>query len=184
MPFAESIVIKVPNAGAAFAWHRDGSLKTGPLPERGVNFGIYLHASDTENGCLHVLPGSHRRGRIDLEALVEKCGHLPGALPVAAEPGDVVVYSRNLAHGSFANASPDLRVTVYFGYHARQTVEGIYAPEHIRQRMQVIPLAIGRRVASGLYVDEAPYSYRPLSDTGELGAAAQQQILRASPLAV
>ena len=61
LPFAESIVIKLPQNGAAFAWHQDGSFKTGAQTERGVTFGIYLHDSTPQNGCLRVLSGAHTR---------------------------------------------------------------------------------------------------------------------------
>lgn len=71
LPFAESIVIKMPEDGAPFPWHQDGTFKTGPQPERGINFGIYLYPSTETNGCLFVIPGSHTKGRIDLPALTK-----------------------------------------------------------------------------------------------------------------
>ena len=37
VPFAESIVVKLPRTGSPFAWHQDGSFKSGAVPERGVN---------------------------------------------------------------------------------------------------------------------------------------------------
>ena len=62
--------------------------------------------------------------------------------------GDVLVHSRNLVYGSFANISPDPRVTVYFGYHARATVAGIYEEAHIEKRRQAIALAVRMRQRS------------------------------------
>jgi len=166
LPFAESIVIKMPEDGAPFPWHQDGQFKTGPQPERGINFGIYLYPSTEQNGCLYVIPGSHKKGRINLPALIEKHGErLPDAVPMPAEPGDLVIHSRNLVHGSFPNTSPDLRITVYFGFHARTTVEHIYAPEHIHKREAIIPHCIHERKSSGLYANETPYTYRPLPET-------------------
>lgn len=162
LPFAESIVIKMPEDGAPFPWHQDGNFKTGPQPERGINFGIYLYPSTEANGCLYIIPGSHKQGRIDLQALIEKHGpHLPNAIPMPAEPGDLVIHSRNLVHGSFPNTSPELRITVYFGFHTRQTVKNIYPPEHILKREAVIPLCIQARQQSGLYPNETPYTYTP-----------------------
>jgi len=185
LPFAESIVLKLPNQGAPFWWHQDGTFKTGPVLERGVNFGIYLYPSTEANGCLRVIPQSHRWGQVDLEAMVAEHGErLPDSILLSAEPGDILVHSRNLIHGSFSNTSPDMRVTVYFGFHARQTVEGVYTAGHIQQKMQVIPLCVRERAESGLYPSETPYSYRPLADHEPLRPSAQEIVLRAPALGV
>ena len=172
VPFAESIVIKMPENGAAFAWHQDGNFKTGPVPERGVNFGIYLNPSTEQNGCLHVIPGTHRQGKVDIDSLVVEDARQEGAMksetpilrgliPVPAESGDLLIHSRNLVHGSFPNESRDLRVTVYFGFHALTTVEEIYPVEHIRLRMGAVLLAVRERQESGLYPEETPFRYLP-----------------------
>jgi len=164
LPFAESIVIKMPTDGAPFPWHQDGQFKTGPQPERGVNFGIYLYPSNQNNGCLYVIPGSHLKGQVDIQKQIEQHGqHLPNAIPVATNPGDVVLHSRNLIHGSFPNTSPDLRITVYFGFHARKTVEHVYPSDHIAKREAVIPLCIQSRKNSALFSNETPYVYKTSS---------------------
>ena len=145
VPFAESIVIKVPHCGAAFDWHQDGSFKTGMQPERGVNFGIYLYPSTVENGCLQVIPKSHQWGQVDLKSMVETHGsRLPDSIPVPVNAGDVIVHNRNLVHGSFTNRSAVFRRTVYFGYHHRQTVTGVFTSDHVYQREKVGALAIQR----------------------------------------
>ena len=183
LPFAESIVIKMPTDGAPFPWHQDGKFKTGPQPERGLNVGIYLYPSNEKNGCLYVIPGSHLKGQIDIEKEIEQHGQrLPNAIPVATEPGDVVLHSRNLIHGSFPNTSPDLRVTVYFGFHARATVQNVYPPDHIAKREAVIPLCIQSRKNSGLFPNETPYTYQPQASSDLTGS--QEDILNASALTV
>lgn len=173
VPFAESIVIKLPHVGAPFAWHQDGRFATGQVPERGVNFGIYLYHSDESNGCLYVVPGSHRNGRVDIAAQIASHGErLPGSIPVPVAAGDVIVHSRNLVHGSFTNRSPEQRVTVYFGYHARSTVEGEFAGEQIRRRAQVVELALAARAADRRFTDRTVYRYRPWIAAAGNGAAA------------
>ena len=182
VPFAESIVIKLPQCGAPFAWHQDGSFKSGEVPERGGNFGLYLHEASDANGCLFVVPKSHEQGRIDLSLLIaEPDGRPPGAIPVAAAPGDVIVHSRNLVHGSFANISPDPRVTIYFGYHARTTVAGIYEEAHIERRRQAIALAVRMRQRSGIFPGEVPFDYSVDQVQAEEG---RDEVLQAPPLAV
>jgi hypothetical protein len=60
VPFGDSYVTKPPRDGAGFTFHQDTGISV-EFPydwqeERGVNFGIYLHDSTIDNGCLHVLP--------------------------------------------------------------------------------------------------------------------------------
>ena len=185
VPFAESIVIKLPDQGAPFWWHQDGNFKTGPVLERGINFGIYLYPSTEDNGCLRVIPKSHTWGQVDLQAMIDEHGErLPDSIPVPAEPGDILVHSRNLIHGSFTNTSPDMRITVYFGFHARKTVEGVYPEEHIKQRMQVIPYAIHTRAQADRFAHETPYTYQPLANSLTLSETEQQAVLRAKTLSV
>jgi len=196
VPFAESIVIKVPHCGAAFDWHQDGSFKTGVQPARGVNFGIYLYPSTVNNGCLQVIPKSHQWGQVDLKSMVETHGStLPDSIPVPVDAGDVVVHNRNLVHGSFTNHSSDLRITVYFGYHHRQTVTGVFTSDHIYQREQVVALAIQRwtefkQVAEdknkSTLATEAPTlaSNRFHSAVRHLSAEEEVEILRVPPLAI
>eukprot|EP01048_Picozoa_sp_COSAG05_P018197 COSAG05_NODE_2619_length_2831_cov_3.448023_1_plen_254_part_10 len=89
VPFGDSYVAKPPRDGAGFTFHQDtGSRTDFPYEwqaERGVNFGIYLHESTVENGCLHVIPGSHRTKK-DMPALIAAAGGtgklLPGCIPV------------------------------------------------------------------------------------------------------
>ncbi len=161
LPFAESIVIKMPNCGAPFDWHQDGTFKTGWAPMRGVNFGIYLHASSIDNGCLYAVPGSHLKGPADIATMLDSSGmHLVDAIPIVAAPGDVIVHSRNLVHGSYANRSQALRVTVYFGFHQPETVKDVYTIDHIKRRAQMVHLAVEERQQHTNFLDEISYSYR------------------------
>ena len=186
VPFSESIVVKLPHVGAPFAWHQDGRFVTGEVPERGVNFGIYLHDSDESNGCLFVVPASHRTGRVDIAAQVAAHGaRLPGSIPVPVAAGDLIVHSRNLVHGSFTNRSPEQRVTVYFGYHARATVEGEFTPEQIRRRAQVVELALAARAADRRFADGTGYRYCPwIAAVGNGAAADPATALRTPALAL
>ena len=185
VPFAESTVIKMPEDGAPFTWHQDGQFRTGPQPERGINLGIYLYPSNEENGCLFVIPGSQKWGQADIAGMIKEHGErLPGSDPGPVEPGDVIVHSRNLIHGSFANHSSDLRVTVYFGFHHRPSLEEFFEKKEIEKRSRIIPLAIRKRRDSGLFPDEQPYHYQPLPEAGDLESDEIDGILRATPSAI
>ena len=61
---------------------------------------------------------------MDIKAMVEENGsdRLPGAVPMICEPGDVVMSNRQALHASFANTSPQKRITINFGFHRRRSV--------------------------------------------------------------
>ena len=183
VPFDESIVLKMPNHGAGFAWHQDGKFRTGSDVERGHNFGIYLNASTVDNGALHVLPGSHRQGIVDLAAKVEEHGfELPGSVPVPAGPGDANIHSRSLAHGSKPNASPHLRVTWYVGFHHRDAIEGVWDETAIQDKRNLVPIAVEARKASGRYPDEDPFPYQAFGLQWPASAPDRERALRSPGL--
>ena len=183
VPFDESIVVKMPHHGAGFAWHQDGNFKTGAVAERGHNFGIYLAPSTIGNGALHVLPGSHRRGILDLAAMAERHGFaLPGSVAAPAGPGDANVHSRSIAHGSQPNASPDLRVTWYVGFHHRDAIRGAWDEAAIEGRRLLIPVAVEARRRSGRFPNEQPFPYRHLGLEPPAAPADRERALRSIAL--
>jgi ectoine hydroxylase-related dioxygenase (phytanoyl-CoA dioxygenase family) len=153
--------IKHPRLGGSVAWHQDGwthwdspDLDAGT---HGFNFMAQLYGCDAENG-LWVVPGSHRRGKLDIAALVAAAGseRLPDAVPLICGPGDVAICNRQALHGSFANTSDRARVTINFGFHRRASVLGVesggvhnpvavYDEARIRERSRLIAYAIDAR---------------------------------------
>lgn len=182
VPFTDALFIKAPGLGASVAWHQDGTTHW-DSPEwdqgsHGFNFMGQLYGCTPANG-VWVIPGSHKRGKIDIASLVAEAGteRLPDAVPMVCNPGDVVISNRQLLHGSFANTSPDWRVTINMGFHRRASVLGVhggglhaapavYDDAHIRERSRIIGYAIDARARR--FPDEASYSYRPFTDAGSM----------------
>jgi hypothetical protein len=176
-PFNEAVWIKQAGLGGSVAWHQDGwthwdspDLDAGT---HGFNFMAQLYGCNASNG-LWVVPGSHR-AKADIRALVAAAGsdRLPDAVPLLCEPGDVAICNRQIIHGSFANTSPDVRVTFNFGFHRRRSVLGVtsggihnpvaeYDETRIHQRSRLIQYAIDARRQR--FPDETPYVYQPLAD--------------------
>jgi hypothetical protein len=176
-PFNEAVWIKQPGLGGSVAWHQDGwthwdspQLDAGT---HGFNFMAQLYGCNASNG-LWLVPGSHR-GKADIKAMVEAAGsdRLPDAVPLLCAPGDVAICNRQIIHGSFANTSPDLRVTFNFGFHRRRSVLGVtsggvhnpvaeYDEERIRHRSRLIQYAIDARRQR--FTDETSYAYQPLAN--------------------
>ena len=61
--FGTKFFPKLPNGGTSTGWHQD-NYYFGTETDRIVSCGIYLEDSGVENGCLRVVPGSHRIGEI------------------------------------------------------------------------------------------------------------------------
>ena len=126
--------------------------------------------------ALWVVPGTHRKGRADIRRMVAENGgseQLPDAIPLLCAPGDVTIVNRQTLHGSFANSSPDLRISITFGFHRRKSVLGAksalsmayqgitYDAQRIDRRSAVIAVAIDARRSR--YPQEKPFVYQPFS---------------------
>ena len=174
-PFNEAVWIKHPGLGGSVAWHQDGwtHWENPQLDEgtHGFNFMAQLYGCNAANG-LWVVPGSHREGRMDIKAMVRAAGsdRLPQAVPLICGPGDVAICNRQALHGSFANTSEDVRVTINFGFHRRKSVLGVksggihnpvavYDETYIRERSKMIMYAIDARRQR--FPEEQPFDYRP-----------------------
>ncbi|MFT4629823.1 MAG: ectoine hydroxylase-related dioxygenase (phytanoyl-CoA dioxygenase family) [Dinoroseobacter sp.] len=175
-PFNEVIFFKDPGLGAAVSWHQDGDTHWDNVnfdeDIHGFNFMAQIFGSTAVNG-VWVVPGTHRAGKIDIKALIAEIGNerIPAAVPLVCNPGDVVISNRQLLHGSFANTGFEPRVTINFGFHRRSSVLDVlgagmhseavvYDAAHIRQRSQVLGLAIDARRQR--FPDQEAYHYKPL----------------------
>ena len=174
-PFNEAVWVKQPGLGGSVAWHQDGwtHWDSPQLDDHthGFNFMAQLYGCDATNG-LWVIPGSHRVGKADIKGMVEKAGsdRLPDAIPCICDPGDVAMTNRQAIHGSFANTSSNVRVTINFGFHRRASVFGVqsggvhnpvseYDDEYIFERSKAIAWAIDAR--SQHFPNEDRYTYKP-----------------------
>jgi ectoine hydroxylase-related dioxygenase (phytanoyl-CoA dioxygenase family) len=91
---------------------------------------------------------------------------LPDAVPLFAAAGDVTIVNRQALHGSFANTSEDMRVSLTFGFHRRTSVLGargalsqsndeVYDAQRIDRRSKFVAVAIDAR--QQFYPNESRY---------------------------
>ena len=176
-PFNEVLFMKDPGVGPSVAWHRDG-VTHWDSPDwdqgtHGFNFMGQVFGSTPANG-VWVVPGTHKLRSVDIAGMVADAGsdRLPDAVPVVCAPGDVAITNRQAVHGSFANTSPDRRVTVNMGFHRRASVlgqmgsgihgsVGVLDEARVRERSRMIGWAIAARRER--YPDETPFGYEPLA---------------------
>ena len=133
---------------------------------------MQLYGCDAANG-LWVVPGSHAKGKLDISDLASESGsdRLVDAVPLICSPGDVAIVNRQAVHGSFANTSDNIRVSVHFGFHRRKSVYGItsggihnpvshYDDAYILRRSRMLMYAIDARQQR--FPDETPFEYLSL----------------------
>jgi ectoine hydroxylase-related dioxygenase (phytanoyl-CoA dioxygenase family) len=130
--FLSQFIFKNPGAWGQ-PWHQD-SFYFAFEPARPI-VGAWLAVTEAtlENGCLHVLPGSHRepvhehvpdrRPNANL-GYVEIVDHdMAAAEPVLMDPGDLLLFDSHLMHRSTDNESTGIRAAMVFHYAATGTVD-------------------------------------------------------------
>ena len=113
--FAADYIVKRPGTGGRFAWHQDGSYW--PLdPMEVATLWIAYSASNADNGCVRVIPGTQHLPLQEREAGGDDSTVLlPGmeqtlveeskAVDIVLAPGDVSLHHPHVIHGSSANMS-------------------------------------------------------------------------------
>lgn len=139
-PRGGSLVYKMPGQGAAVPWHQDipyywrrtvndvprPRAETYPTPNFTTDF--YLEESRGDRGGVWCIPGTHRQGSVDVDAMVAEHGfELPGAIPLETEPGDVLFHHVAVVHGSNVNTSNHLRRTFYQAYLSDDVLQDAYS---------------------------------------------------------
>jgi len=124
-------MMKEAKTGGAFVWHQDYGYwyQNGCLyPEMATAF-IPVDRCTRDNGCLQVLSGSHKMGRIDHRLTGDQAGadlqrleDVKQVCPlvfVELEPGDALFFHCNLLHSSTRNDSDERRWAFLVAYNKR-----------------------------------------------------------------
>ena len=124
----EQAVTKPPNAATEVPWHQDNGYGATDPPEYATCW-LALEDATTENGCLWVLPGSHRRGSIPHRATGASflLSGYDGADRGVAAPvprGAALVISSLLLHRSGPNTTAGSRRAWVLQYCDANTVNG------------------------------------------------------------
>jgi len=120
---------KEPRVGGAWEWHQDYGYwyKNGFLFPDMLSVMIAVTEANKENGCLQVIKGTHKLGRIEHsfkgeqncveEARVQACiDRGMEHVYVELKPGDTLFFHCNLLHGSDANRSDKARFSIISAY--------------------------------------------------------------------
>lgn len=129
--YHSKLMQKEPRVGGAWEWHQDYGYwyEQGFMSADMASVFIALDGATRENGCLQVLRGSHRFGRISHGVSGSQIGADPERVEEAMRrcelvhcemaPGDGLFFHSNLLHRSDANRSEKPRWSVICCYAAR-----------------------------------------------------------------
>lgn len=112
------MLVKPPEKGAAFPMHQDYPY----FPhERHTMLAasVHLDDADPENGCIYVIPKSHKKGplpHVGHHYLNHKEYPIEMGVPCPAQAGDVLFFNYLTIHGSQPNKSDRIRRNVLFQY--------------------------------------------------------------------
>jgi ectoine hydroxylase-related dioxygenase (phytanoyl-CoA dioxygenase family) len=130
--FLSQFIFKNPGAWGQ-PWHQDSFYFPFDPPRPIVGVWLAVTEATLENGCLHVLPGSHHEPIHEHVAdrrpganygYVEIVDHdMGGATPVLMEPGDLLLFDSHLMHRSTDNGSSGRRAAMVYHYAATGTVD-------------------------------------------------------------
>ena len=129
--YHSKMILKDPKIGGAWAWHQDYGYwyQNGLLYPDLLSVFIAVDKATKENGCLQVIKGSHRMGRIDhvltgdqagadMER-VNACLEQMELVHCEMEPGDAIFFHSNLLHRSDQNKSEHSRWAMVCCYNTR-----------------------------------------------------------------
>lgn len=141
--FTAHYVCKPPHDGRPVLWHQDGAYwKLQPM--EALTVWVAVDESTPENGCLRIIPGSHRipifppEVRLDTPnmlysetraELVREWVDRAGVVDIELRPGDVSIHHPNILHCSEPNTSAKRRCGLDIGYISTSTLvanEGLY----------------------------------------------------------
>lgn len=116
--FHSKLMQKEPKVGGAWEWHQDYGYwykNQFMFPDQLISVMVALTAANKENGCLQVIRGSHKIGRVNHGFSGEQVGAdmtmVNNALQTMElvycelQPGDALFFHSNLLHRSEANLS-------------------------------------------------------------------------------
>ncbi|HWZ04350.1 MAG TPA: phytanoyl-CoA dioxygenase family protein [Mucilaginibacter sp.] len=133
--FHSKLMQKEPKVGGAWEWHQDYGYwykNQFMFADELISVMVALTEANRENGCLQVIKGSHKLGRVNHGFAGEQTGAdmvmVNNALKtmdlvyVELEPGDALIFHSNLLHRSEANLSDHPRWSIISCYNLQSNL--------------------------------------------------------------
>jgi len=133
--FHSKLMQKEPKVGGAWEWHQDYGYwykNQFMFPDELISVMVALTEANQQNGCLQVIKGSHKLGRVNHGFAGEQTGAdmvmVNNALKtmelvyVELEPGDALIFHSNILHRSEANLSDRPRWSIISCYNLQSNL--------------------------------------------------------------
>ncbi|MFC4777346.1 phytanoyl-CoA dioxygenase family protein [Paenibacillus sp. GCM10023252] len=160
--WSSHFICKDPIVGRATPWHEDSAYWNGRLSsfDKIITVWLALDKSWEENGCMRVIPGTHRNGFSEYEEIdgtvntfntqiKKESVDESQAVYFELEPGECSLHDSRIIHGAKANTSPYRRC----GYTMRYfSTEALVYPD--KNPDFKIWLARGKNIAGSKFVNE------------------------------
>ena len=167
--------IKQPRTGGAWSWHQDYGYwyQNGCLwPDMGSAF-IAVDPNTRENGCLQVLKGSHKLGRIEHGRYGAQTGADPErtaeatkvmeTVYVELDPGDTLYFHSNLLHRSDQNTSDSQRWSLICCYNTKHNNPYKESHHPFYQPLEKLPDSAIKEMGAKLFEEGADF-WNPAED--------------------
>ncbi|MHB8970979.1 MAG: phytanoyl-CoA dioxygenase family protein [Pirellulaceae bacterium] len=140
--YHHKVMLKEPRVGGAWEWHQDYGYwyDNGCLFPDMASCLIAIDPATKENGCLQILEGSQRLGRVNHGRTGEQAGADPQRVAAARErfplvhcemgPGDALFFHGNLLHCSAQNTSDKPRWSLICCYNTKHNDPIIQGGRH------------------------------------------------------
>ena len=150
--FHTKLMQKEPKVGGAWEWHQDYGYwykNQFLFPDQMMSVMIALTTANKENGCLQVIRGSHKLGRVNHGFAGEQVGAdmtmVNNALETMdliyceIEPGDALFFHSNLMHRSEANLSDKPRWSLISCYNSQSNLAYAETSTSWRVPVDIVP---------------------------------------------
>jgi ectoine hydroxylase-related dioxygenase (phytanoyl-CoA dioxygenase family) len=150
--FHSKLMQKEPKVGGAWEWHQDYGYwykNQFMFPDELISVMVALTGANKQNGCIQVIKGSHRIGRVNHGFAGEQVGAdmvmVNNALKtmeivyVEIEPGDALVFHSNLLHRSEANLSDKPRWSIISCYNLQSNLAYAETSTSYKVPVDVVP---------------------------------------------
>lgn len=125
--FQDMALLKPPSGGREKPWHQDKAFFDMDINTPVVGVWIALDPATPENGCMHIIPGSHKEGPVVHFArrdwqICDNDVQTGRDVMVPLEPGGVLLFDGLIHHGTPANRTDQRRRAVQFHYTSRNAI--------------------------------------------------------------
>jgi|TARA_B100000925_G_scaffold291672_1_gene280692 ectoine hydroxylase-related dioxygenase (phytanoyl-CoA dioxygenase family) len=150
--FHSKLMQKKPRIGGAWEWHQDFGYwykNQFMFPNQLISVMVALSKANKENGCMQLIKGSHKLGRLNHGFSGDQMGAdmdmVNNALKTMdliyseLDPGDVLIFHSNLIHRSDANLSSDSRWSIISCYCSQSNLAYNETSNSWNQPIKVVP---------------------------------------------